>query len=60
MIQREAKKMKMNEKTTSIWDTKRDGKVYSEIIPNCTAKTLETIILAKVDTDYVILSDGRK
>lgn len=39
---------------------KRDGRVYTEIIPNCTAKTLETIILAKIDTDSVILSDGRK
>jgi transposase len=39
---------------------KRDGRVYTEIIPNCTAKTLETIILAKIDTESVILSDGRK
>lgn len=39
---------------------KRDGRVYTEIIPNCTAKTLETIILAKVDVESVILSDGRK
>lgn len=39
---------------------KRDGRVYTEIIPNCTAKTLETIILEKVDVESVILSDGRK
>jgi transposase len=39
---------------------KRDGRVYTEIIPNCTAKTLEAIILEKVDTESVILSDGRK
>lgn len=34
--------------------------MYTEIIPNCTAKTLETIILEKVDTESVVLSDGRK
>jgi len=39
---------------------KRDWRVYTEIIPNCTAKTLEAIILEKVDTESVILSDGRK
>jgi len=39
---------------------KRDGRVYTEIIPNCTAKTLEAIILEKVDTDAVVLSDWRK
>ena len=39
---------------------KRDWRVYTEIIPNCTAQTLEAIILEKVDTESVILSDGRK
>jgi len=39
---------------------KRDGRVYTEIIPNCTATTLETIILDKVDPNATILSDGRK
>lgn len=39
---------------------KRNGRVYTEIIPNCTAKTLEAIILEKVDMKSVILSDGRK
>lgn len=39
---------------------KRDGRVYTEIIPNCTAQTLEAIILEKVDTNSVILSDWWK
>lgn len=39
---------------------KRDWRVYTEIIPKCTAKTLEAIILEKIDTESVIVSDGRK
>lgn len=42
------------------WLLKRDGKVYTEIIPNCSANTLETIVLEKVDHDSVILTDGWK
>ena len=36
---------------------KRNGKVYTEIVPNVTAKTLQTIIRGKVSIDSVIHSD---
>ena len=36
---------------------KRNGKVYTEIIPNVAAKTLQTIIRGKVSIDSVIHSD---
>ena len=37
---------------------KRNGKVYTEIVPDCSAKTLQGIIRGKVDIDSVIHSDG--
>lgn len=36
----------------------RDGRVYTEIVPDCTAKSLQAIILGKVSPDSVIYSDG--
>jgi len=37
---------------------KRNGKVYTEIVSDCSAKTLQGIIRGKVDIDSVIHSDG--
>ena len=37
---------------------KRNGKVYTEIVPDCSAKTLQGIIRGKVDIASVIHSDG--
>jgi len=37
---------------------KRNGKVYTEIIPNCKKKTLQAIIKGKIDKSAVIYSDG--
>jgi transposase-like protein len=37
---------------------KRQGKVYTEIVPDCSAATLQSIILGKTDIDSVIHSDG--
>jgi len=37
---------------------KRGGKVYTEIIPNCTASTLTKIIRGQTSIDTVIHSDG--
>ena len=37
---------------------KRNGKVYTEIVPDCSAKTLQGIIRGKVDINSVIHSDG--
>jgi len=37
---------------------KRNGKVYTEIVPDCSAKTLQGIIRGKVDIESVIHSDG--
>jgi len=37
---------------------KRNGKVYTEIVPDCAAKTLQTIIRGRVSIDSVIHSDG--
>lgn len=37
---------------------KRNGRVYTEIIPNCQKKTLQPIILGKVNPESVIHSDG--
>lgn len=36
----------------------RDGRVYTEIVPDCTAKSLQAIILGKVAPESVIYSDG--
>lgn len=36
----------------------REGRVYTEIVPDCTAKSLQAIILGKVSPDSVIYSDG--
>jgi len=37
---------------------KRDGRVYTEIVPNCKKKTLQGIIRGKVDLKSAIYSDG--
>ena len=37
---------------------KRNGKVYTEIIPNCTSEVLNAIIRGKIDTSTTIYSDG--
>ncbi len=37
---------------------KRDGRVYTEIVPNCKKKTLQAIIRGKIDKSAVIYSDG--
>ena len=37
---------------------KRDGKVYTEIVPDCAKKTLQSIIRGHVSIDSVIHSDG--
>lgn len=39
---------------------KRDWRVYTEIIPNCTWKVLQEIIEDKVDIETTIISDGWK
>ncbi|WP_168796450.1 IS1595 family transposase [Flagellimonas onchidii] len=36
---------------------KRNGKVYTEIVPNCSRATLQAIIKGKVDLDSIIHSD---
>ena len=36
----------------------RDGRVYTEIVPNCTKATLQAVILGKVSVDSIIYSDG--
>ena len=37
---------------------KRRGKIYTEIVPDCSAATLQSIILGKTGIDSVIRSDG--
>ena len=37
---------------------KRNGKVYTEIVPDCSRNTLQAIIRGKVDAESVIHSDG--
>ncbi|WP_338103468.1 IS1595 family transposase [Methanolapillus millepedarum] len=37
---------------------KRQGKVYTEIVPDCSKSTLQSIIKGKVDLDSVIYSDN--
>ena len=39
---------------------KRNGKVYTEIVPNCSRKTLQSIIKGKLGMDSVINSDSWK
>lgn len=36
----------------------RQGRVYTEILPNCKKKTLQAVIQGKVSIDSVIYSDG--
>jgi transposase-like protein len=36
----------------------RNGRVYTEIVPNCKKKTLQRVILGKVDAHSVIYTDG--
>jgi transposase-like protein len=37
---------------------KRNGKVYTEIVPDCATKTLQSIIRGHVSLDSIIHSDG--
>ena len=37
---------------------KRQGKVYTEIVPDCSSAVLQKVIKGKVDVDSVIHSDG--
>ena len=37
---------------------REDGKVYTEIVPDCCSKTLQGIIRGKIEPDSVINSDG--
>lgn len=37
---------------------KRNGKVYTEIVPNCTKEVLQSIIEGKVDKSATLYSDG--
>lgn len=37
---------------------KRNGRVYTEIVPNCTGEVLEAIIRGKIDKKSTIYSDG--
>jgi transposase-like protein len=37
---------------------KRNGRVYTEIVPNCKKPTLQAIIKGKVDPTAIIYSDG--
>lgn len=37
---------------------KRNGRVYTEIVPDCKKKTLQAIIKGKIDKSAVIYSDG--
>src|SRR3989337_310472 len=37
---------------------KRNGKVYTEIVPDCSKATLQPVIRGKVSSDSVIYSDG--
>jgi len=39
---------------------KRNGKVYTEIVPDCSAKTLQDIIRGHADIESVIHTDGRR
>jgi len=38
----------------------RNGRVYTEIVPDCKKKTLQDIILGKISQDTIIYSDGWK
>ena len=37
---------------------KRNGKVYTEIVPDCSKATLQAIIRGKVEPESIIYSDG--
>ncbi len=37
---------------------RKNGQVLTEIVPNCEKKTLQAVILGKIDPDTVIHSDG--
>jgi transposase-like protein len=36
----------------------RNGRVYTEIVPNCRKKTLQSVILGKVDIHSIMYTDG--
>ncbi|PIS20697.1 IS1595 family transposase, partial [candidate division WWE3 bacterium CG08_land_8_20_14_0_20_43_13] len=37
---------------------KRNGHVYTEIIPNCKKRTMQAIILGKIDVQSILYTDG--
>lgn len=37
---------------------KRNGKVYTEIVPNCARKTLQAVIRGRIELESIIHSDG--
>ena len=45
-------------KTIVFGIVKRQGKVYTEIVPNCSRDTLQAVIRGRVDLESVIHSDG--
>ena len=47
-------------KTIVFWILKRDGKVYTEIIPDAKAKSILSIIRGKIDEGSIINTDGWK
>ena len=47
-------------KTIVFWILKRDGKVYTEIIPDAKAKSILPIIRGKIDEGSIINTDGWK
>lgn len=54
------KRWRWIKKQPVFWIMKRNGEIYTEIIPNCTANTLETIIHNKVYNRSTIVIDWRK
>lgn len=54
------KRWRWTRKQPVFWILKRDGKVYTEIIPNCTWKVLQNIIESKVEQETTIISDWWK
>ncbi len=47
-----------NGKTIVFGIFKRNGKVYTEIVPNCSKSTLQEVIRGKIGLDSIIHSDG--
>lgn len=54
------KRWRGTKKQPVFWIMKRNWEIYTEIIPNCTAKVLESIILDKVDKNSEMYTDSWK